>query len=410
MPEFYLLGIKGSGMASLAKALLCEHKIKGADYENYYYTEDGLEEIKIDNIESFEINKKYLYIIGNAFRNTKYFEIVKKNNLDYVFYGEFINLYFKSLCMIAVAGSHGKTTTSKILASILPNSSYIIGDGSGKFKKTDRYFILEACEYKNTFLNYNPIISIILNIDFDHPDFFLSESEYIESFKKFADKSKIIIINGDDKKCKKIINNDMITFGIDKQNDVYFEYKCDNNKTIIYINNRIFEIPFVGTHYAYNFVGAYIAYKLLSMDEIDKEILKNMSLPKRRLEEKNYKNYFLIADYAHHPTEIKCLRDSLVKKYNMKINVFFEPHTLSRTKALLKDFKNSLDLFESVYLLPIFYSVREKIDIITENDLYSYLGYKKIFKDEIKKHLKNNMINLFLGAGDLYYEFYNLNE
>lgn len=390
-------------MSSLAKILLKEgYIVLGADYLDYYYTEDGLD-IHIENINDIKLDYNYLYIIGNAFTNSLVFNKIKKLKYKYMLYPEFIEKHFRNYFKIAVAGSHGKTSTTKLISSILPKCSYLIGDGEGYSNKNNKYFVFEACEYKNTFLNYYPDIALILNIDYDHPDFFKNVDDYILSFKKFISQSKLVIINGDDINSKKIINNSMITFGVNKRNDVYFDYECKSDKTIIRVHDKEFVIPFVGSHYAYNFVGSYIIFKLLRMSDSDIKI--DYNLPKRRLEKIIKDDIIYIADYAHHPTEIKCLHQTLILSYNKKIIVFFEPHTLSRTKALLKDFKSSLDLFDECYLLPVFLSVREEKDDLLEHKLYEYLNYKKINKNDIKKYIKKDCINLFLGAGDIYNEF-----
>ena len=180
--KYYFVGIKGSGMSSLAKILLSlNEEVRGCDYLETFYTENGLENIKIDNLNNYLLSKEYIYIIGNAFVNHEIVTAIK-NNYQYYTYPEFIKNYFQKYIFIAISGSHGKTQTTKLLAHILDHSIGLIGDGSFKVDDNPKYFLLEACEYKNTFLNYNPDISLILNVDYDHVDFFKTEEDYQLAF------------------------------------------------------------------------------------------------------------------------------------------------------------------------------------------------------------------------------------
>ena len=115
-------------------------------------------------------NQNYIYIIGNAYRAHSVSSFIINSGYKYYYYADFIKCYFKDYKFIAIDGSHGKTTSTKMLASLI-DASYLIGDGTGRGKNKEN-FIIEACEYKDTFLNYNPDISLVLNIDYDHPDYY----------------------------------------------------------------------------------------------------------------------------------------------------------------------------------------------------------------------------------------------
>ena len=149
--KYYLVGIKGTGMSSLAKLLKEEgNEVVGSDVDEYYFTEDALKEQKIE-IKSFNrvnITKDYFYIIGNAFdkNNVEVDEIINQKN-DYLYYHEFIGQKLNKK-IIACSGTHGKTTTSFLLVDFLKKEcNYIIGDGEGGSFDTD-LLVLEACEYK----------------------------------------------------------------------------------------------------------------------------------------------------------------------------------------------------------------------------------------------------------------------
>ena len=162
--KYYLVGIKGTGMSSLAKLLKEEgNEVVGSDVDEYYFTEDTLkeQEIEIKSFNRSNITKDYFYIIGNAFNksNIEVDEIINQKN-DYLYYHEFIGQKLNKK-IIACSGTHGKTTTSFLLVDFLKKEcNYIIGDGEGGSFDTD-LLVLEACEYKEHFLSYHPELLII---------------------------------------------------------------------------------------------------------------------------------------------------------------------------------------------------------------------------------------------------------
>jgi UDP-N-acetylmuramate--alanine ligase len=318
-----------------------------------------------------------------------------------LYYPEFISWYFRDYKQICIAGSHGKTTTTAMVSHILKDCCYLIGDGSGGYSK-NKILVIEACEYKNTFLNYNPFISLVLNVDYDHPDFFKNEEEYKEVFKMFIDKSLISIVNGDDDNLQNL-KLECISFGIDDDSDLKFSIKKSNNRMYIYIDESEFIFKHFGIHYAYDFVGAYIIAKLMRLSDCEiKNRLNTFKLPNRRLT-KYYKNKITyICDYAHHPTEIEKVYQTLQSEYpNKNIVCFFEPHTYSRTLAFKDDFKRVLGLFAKTYLFRTFGS-REKCDSSLDNKIINDLGYSTITESEIVNfHFDTNNIYLFLGAGTI---------
>lgn len=401
---FYLVGIKGSGMSALAKVLLDNNNmIKGVDYLEFYYTEEGLSDVKIDTFESFDYNKDYYYIIGNAFREHESVKYLIENNYKYEYYPNFIANYFKDYIFISICGSHGKTTTTKFISHMISDASYIIGDGSG-FGKGTKYFVLESCEYKNTFLSYQPDIEIILNIDYDHPDFFKTESDYVESFKMFSKKAKIVIANGDDKNINKIKDDRFLTFGVNDYNDIKFKYNYIDRLLKINVYNEVFSIPYLGTHYAYDLVASIVLLRYLGYDlNYIRNKIKELSLPKRRLDRFEKKGIIFIHDYAHHPSEIKCLYETITKMYQgRKTIAFFEPHTISRSLRLIEQFKNSLALFDETYILKTFTSVRENENTNIEKFILKKWNYPFLTeKNVLNFDFKPSNIYLFIGAGNI---------
>jgi UDP-N-acetylmuramate--alanine ligase len=297
----------------------------------------------------------------------------------------------------------GKTTTTSMLSTIVGECNSIIGDGSGSYSDND-ILIIESCEYKNTFLKYNPYIALILNIDYDHPDFFSSLDDYIDAFRLFINNSKIVIANGDDENVLKLDLDELITYGMNDYNDYCFSVIEGKNKTLIMINNVRFVIPLVGLHYAYDFVGAYLCAKFIGVSDSDiKSRLKAYKLPSRRLEERNIDEMIFVNDYAHHPTEINALHDTLRIKYSgYKLVCFFQPHTISRSLALLDEFKEKLSLFDETYILKTFTSVREGYDKGKEEYIMDYWGFPKVEEFRVFNYnFSKKNVYIFVGAGDI---------
>ncbi len=392
---FYLVGIKGAALSSLAKILSrTGHIVRGVDASNDFYTINENDNIKLENFNNYTLKKSYYYIIGNAYLNHKITKYIIDNKFIYKKYPEFLNYYFKNKKIISISGTSGKTTSSKMLSIILDNTTALIGDGSYNVGNDD-YFILESCEYNKTFFNYNPYISLILNVNYDHIDCYKTKKEYDNAFISFSKKSKICIINGDSFSYRA---DNIITYGMNKDNDIVFEY----NKGKVSILRKIFNLPIIGKKFAYDFVGIYLIAKILNVkDYIIQKRINNFEMPKRRLEKKIINNQIIINDYAHHPLEIEAVLDSLNEEYSNYYKVcIFEPHTISRLNYFVDDYKNILLKFDETYLYDLFTSVRELHDLTLESQLYSKLGFDK-YDEKVIKHLKDkdNIIVCFLGAG-----------
>ena len=282
-----------------------------------------------------------------------------------------------------------------MLKDIVLGSTYLIGDGNSNIG-TNGYFILEACEYKDTFLNYNPSIGLILNIDYDHPDYFKDYNDYLLSFINFANNCEICVLNGDSTNYK---DKHVITYGINKDNDIVFTY--DNGK--VEINGEEFVLPFKGLNYAYNFVGVYIISKMVGIkDKNVRQRILDYKFPKRRNERIEYKNMLVINDYAHHPTEIANIYNSLKEEYpNRNIICIFEPHTISRLIAFKNEYKKSLSLFDKCYLYKVFTSVRENENNRLVNNVYNSFSFP-LYDDNTLAEIEDfDGILCILGAGNI---------
>ncbi|MDE5715509.1 MAG: hypothetical protein K2I42_05185 [Anaeroplasmataceae bacterium] len=394
---YYLIGIKGAAMGSLAKILYqAGHIVKGVDVADDFYTFENVDGISIENFSNMKLGKSYFYIIGNAFQNHSVTNYIQNMGYKYLNYPLFLTYYFKNRCWICISGTHGKTTTTKMISDLIPNNTSLIGDGSFQIKGKDN-FILEACEYKNTFLNYHPDIAVILNVDYDHIDFFKTREDYYNAFVQFSKQSKLCIINGDEFSYRA---DHVITFGKKLNNDVVFQYE----KGKVTILNKQFYLPIIGEKFAYDFVAAYLVAKI--MNEKDYKIQQNMDgfiMPRRRLEKKEIHSQIVICDYAHHPNEIKTVFEALKEEYKAKkLICIFEPHTITRLQSFIHEFKTELSKFDCCYLYGLFSSAREAHNLVLERKLYKCLGFQNYdYHTQQQLSKLKDVVICFMGAGTI---------
>ena len=377
--------------------------MRGVDVEEEFYTLKQPLNIKVESFSNMKLKKCYFYIIGNAFVKHSVSKFLQNMNYRYMLYPEFLSYFFKDKKWICVSGTSGKTTTTKMLATIFPKATSLIGDGSYQVGK-DGHFILEACEYRNTFLHYRPYISLILNVNYDHIDFFKTKEAYESSFIKFASQSKICVVNGDEFSYR---DKTIITYGRKESNDVVFTY--DRGKVTIL--RKTFTLPVHGLKYAYDFVGAYLVAKLLNQyDHIIQSRMMQFKMPKRRFEKTIWKDQVLISDYAHHPNEIEAILESIKEQYPAKRKIcIFEPHTISRLQCFVEEYKKILSQFDECYLYPLFSSAREAHNLILEKNLYKQLSFQNYdFHTKQQFFNERDVVIAFLGAGviDRAYEAY----
>ena len=204
---YHFIGIKGSGMSALALMLhQMGHKVQGSDVSKYYFTQRSLEQAGIEILPFSEdnITSDVELIAGNAFREDNNVEIAYavKNGFQFKRYHEFLGDFMRQFTSFGVAGAHGKTSTTGLMAHVLKNitdTSYLIGDGTGRGSANSNYFVFESDEYQRHFMPYHPEYSIITNIDFDHPDYFKSIDDVFDAFNDYAKQvQKALFLFGDD--------------------------------------------------------------------------------------------------------------------------------------------------------------------------------------------------------------------
>jgi len=447
--HFHFIGVGGIGMSAVAMGLLKKgYSVSGSDLVKNNETEK-LEKLGAiifnsqfgQNIEFVisKFNEKLINVVVSTAIKPDNEELIYcgQNNLQVKHRSEILALLMQSYTSLAVAGSHGKTSTSTFLSTLLElcthNSSSITGGiipiyNSNCHLENTKFLVAEVDESDGTINRYKSDFGIINNIDFDHCDHFSDLEEVISSFKDFAKNSKKLLINFD---CE-------IT-----RNNFYYENKWSNTTPInvdyaliptelnkIHTIGKYYEhgnfisninIPIPGLHNLSNITAAIAASRMIGVDFLEiKKNIKYLELPKKRFEFRGkIEERHLYDDYAHHPNEIK----ETIKLGRLFINeknnnefpksrliAIFQPHRYSRVKKFAKEFAEELSKADVIYVTSIYAAGEENVDKITseiitdlickQNKNVSYIdNYHEITKKFYELTQKGDLI-LNMGAGD----------
>ncbi|MDR2832501.1 MAG: UDP-N-acetylmuramate--L-alanine ligase [Streptococcaceae bacterium] len=418
---YFFIGIKGSGMSALALILHeMGYKVAGSDVEKYFFTQKGLEDAGVEVLpfNAENIKEDYEIILGNAFK-LDHEEAIRAKELGIVMqrYHEFVGKFMDSYTSAGVAGAHGKTTTTGLLSHVFKGivpTSFLIGDGTGHGDENAKYFTFEADEYERHFMPYHPDYSIMLNVDFDHPDYYTSIDDMFDAMNDYAKNvKKAIFAYGEDPYLRKITSDARIYYyGINKEDDfqaVNIERMTTGSKFDVLHEDKIigtFYVPTFGLHNVLN-ATAVVALAYIAGLDLEKvaEQMKTFGGVKRRFSEKMIGNTTIIDDFAHHPTEIMATLDAARQRYpHKKVAAVFQPHTFTRTIALMDEFAQALELADEVYLAEIYGSAREAKGDVDISDLAKKLskGSTIITEEDMSPVLKyTDEVIVFMGAGDI---------
>lgn len=369
--KYYCIGIKGSGMATLACLLKdLGNEVSGYDdAKDFKFTETGLKErnISIFYDTEHEIDKDTIVTYSKAFR-PDHKEMVRVHELGLTIkeYNEVVGDITAMFRTISVCGTHGKTTTTTMISKILENSlgcNYFIGDGTGKANPENKIFVIESDEFNRHFLKYSPSIAVVTNIELEHTECYKDIEDIIETFEIFINKAKeLVILCGDNENVRKI-NTDLnkIYYGFNKDNDAVIENLIlddTGSKFDLIIDGNFyasFHLPLYGKHMVLDAVASILTCRYLGLDdEYIHDMLADFQNAKRRFAIEEVNETVVIDDYAHHPTEIKVTLEAVRQKYpNKKLAVVFKPNTYSRTKDFYEDFAKSLNIADKCFLTEI---------------------------------------------------------
>ncbi len=419
---YHFIGIKGTGMSALAQIMKSlGYEVQGSDKPDHFFTETGLVEkgITILNFDKDNIKENMIIVQGNAFKDD-HEEVVRARelNLKIYTYQEMVGRLTEMFMTIGVSGCHGKTTTTAMISHVLNNivgTNYLIGDGSGFASKENKYFCLEACEYKRHFLAYNPYYAIITNIELDHIDYYKNIDDVISAYQEYANKAeKMVIACGDDPYTHTLeVNPPIFYYGLSDDNDIIakdVEYRDDGTSFDVFVEDNYyghFDLPLFGKHMLLNALAVISVcyYERLDAKDVAKH-LKTFKGAKRRFKENVIGDIVTIDDYAHHPTEVKVTIKGARQKYpNKRIVAILKTHTLSRTKEMADDFVEALDLADDAYVMDVGVD-REEIGyddvdchvILDKLRNGQYMSLDKV--DELLKY--ENAVLIFMSSKDIY--------
>ena len=423
--HYHFIGIKGSGMASLATIVADRgDEVSGSDIAKYIFTQKPLEErgIVIHEFAKENICENSVVIIGNAFdeSNPEVKQAMSMPSVTTCWYHEFLGKLIEEYTSVSVAGTHGKTTTTGMVShmmSLVAPTGYLIGDGTGEMPQDSKYFIVESCEYKRHFLAYRPNYAILTNIELDHVDYYKDLADYCDAFEAFANQvKKGIVMFGDDANVRSLkVTPKHLYYGLEEDNDVRAVNVIQNENgmsfDVIYQNTVFgsFKLPFVGKPLLWNSLGV-IALGI--MEGLSAQILQEglSSFPgvKRRFTiEENHGNVY-IDDYAHHPTAVQYMIEAARTKYpNRKIIALFKPDRYSRIYYFMDRFAQALNLADEVFLchFPENAAKEEGIDI-TIQDLADKIEKAVVIEeDEAAARMlakRGPAVYLFMSSKDIY--------
>ena len=437
--KIHMVGIGGVSMSGIAEILV-----------NFGFQVTGSNNVETETTKKLEKNGIKLSIGHNKENITDqdvvvYSAAIKQDNPELVaakeknipiieradFLGEITRCYKDT---ITVSGTHGKSTTTSMISlcflEALKDPSIQVGadikqlDGNYKVGNSE-YFIIEACEYVESFLKFSPKSEIILNIDNDHLDYFKTFENIKNAFIKYVKllpDDGLLVVNGDDKNAldlKKYTNATTLTYGITNKNTDFFAVNIvfDNNgfpEFDVYSKGEFYgriKLSVPGMHNVLNSLSCITLcdYYGIDLKTIQKALLSFTGAARRFEFKGSFNGATVYDDYGHHPTEIVATAKALMnKKYN-KSWVVFQPHTYSRTKTLMDDFAKALLNFDNIIILDI-YAAREKNTYgITSKDLTDKicsLGKTALYIPDfdecvnyLKDHVNENDIVITQGAG-----------
>ena len=436
--SIYFIGIGGINMSSLAHiSHLRSYRVGGSDREKTALTErlasEGIEIFYSHEAKNIEDYDAVVYTVAISPDNPEYVRAQERgipciSRADYLGY---LMLGYEN--RIGVSGMHGKSTCTSMCATVFMRSdadptvlsgaeldamggAYRIGESEN--------FIFEACEYMDSFLDFNPSTAIILNIELDHVDYFASVEQICESYSKFADitgKDGTVIANADDVNIPCALEKyegRVITFGVATGSADYTAINIRYSGgfpefDVMYHGEYLTHVKLsvTGEHNVYNALAAFAAGHVSGLDPEKIALgLTDFHGAKRRMEYKGTVNGALVFDdYGHHPTEVATTLEGVARRDAQRLFCVFQPHTFSRTYTLMDDFAQSFDAVERVFIADI-YPARETDNLgISGKTLAIRVGEKAEYVSgfqNIARELNNILypgdVLVVMGAGDIY--------
>ncbi len=400
LKKIYIIGIEGAGTSALALILKQMSKeVSGSDEGDHFYYETLAEKgVKVfHQFSADNLNRETdLVVYSTAFNqeNNQELAAALKSEIPVLSYPEALALLFNHRFGIAVCGTHGKTTTTAMTATVLDaaglSPTALVGSkvkdwGSGALVGNSNYFVLEADEYQNKFQHYQPQAVILTSLDYDHPDFFPDFTSYkkvfVDLIQKIPAEGLLVAFAGDadvvavakEARCQVVFYGERDE---QRQQKIVNDFEKAKKKATFYQLEKPLNLKMLGAHNQLNAEAALALLANLSKVDGDEKAaikgLESFTCTARRVEElgQHRSGALVLDDYAHHPRELEVSLAAVKEHYAGKnIICVFHPHTFTRTKALLADFAKSLCLADQVIILDIFASARENTGEVTSADL-----------------------------------------
>ena len=416
--SYYIIGIGGSGMSSIAKYLYQKGlEVSGYDQRSSYITNllnnDG---IKVDlDISTATYSSETLYIVSSAINMEHTFLSDYVNQPNVLTRPNFLKLLSTTVDVIGITGTHGKTSTTALLAHMFKfneiDISYIYGGVTsfngigGHYGDKNLPLLLETDEAFNTFKDVRIKNLLVTNIDHDHIDYFESFENLVNAFKHVILNVKgQCVINADDDQLSKLIRPGDISYSSNKN----YNYKLKADSSFEYEGKKFkIKTKLIGDHFISNITGA-IALANLNGLSIKQSLnaIQHFNGVKRRTEfigEFNGIKFY--DDYGHHPTEIKATTKALKSYTKGKLVVVFQPHRYTRTRDNFDELSKSFQYSDKTLITDI-YSAGEKpipgiSSLIFENENIKYIKSPRMVPSYLKNNISPGDTVLTIGAGDI---------
>lgn len=449
--RWHLIGIKGAGMTALAELFVGMGKqVTGSDTSEVFYTDAILKRLKIPVTTPFDpahlpkTTEAFVYSTAYTFENNPELAAARATGKPVWSYPEALGELTKEKMTIAVCGTHGKTTTSALLADVLRTAgtepSAIIGSeirswGGSALSGRGPFLVIEADEYQNKLALYQPLGAILTSVDWDHPDFFPTVADYERVFAEFlarVPRHGFAVVCGDHARAE-FLSRDIgaarYTYGLLEGNDIRAtdirvlseSERSDGALQEFAVEFRgesigRFRTRLAGRHNIENTLAAIAVALHLKLDlELIRRGIAAFSGTKRRFEHLGERKGALIYDdYAHHPAEIRATLAAFHELYpDRRLRVIFHPHTFTRTRALLEEFAGSFEAADEVMILDIYGSARETqggvsaADLVTRINQYtsdkaSHAPDRDALVGKIARSIGRNDVIITMGAGDVW--------
>ncbi len=433
--SIYFLGIGGIGMSALARYF----KSKGFDVNGYDKTQTSLTDnllnegigVHFEDLGSDvkklvgEINDTLIVLTPAILKNMLEWNWLIENGYTILKRSEVLGVITQNSKGLCVAGTHGKTTTSTLLAHILTHTGHecnaFLGGISSNYETnylpsiSSEYTVIEADEFDRSFLRLSPFASVITSYDPDHLDIYGDETNFLKGFQEYAnliDPNGVLVLK---KGLKLISNAKIITYSVSEDSDFKgVDLRVENGRQVfdVLFNGKIWQnviLGLPGIHNAENALASIAMCNFLGLTENEiRSGLESFKGVKRRFEYHIRNNDLVyIDDYAHHPTELNSLISSVRLLYpNQKITAIFQPHLFSRTKDFIDGFAIELAKVDELILMPIYPARELPIEGITSELIMSKIkniNVSVLTHSEVIEKLKFEKKGVFItiGAGDI---------